>query len=122
MPQWVRPDPNAAPLLRLPLAVSPILRLPLHASLGMMLGIGPVNRGLGRLAAQGWPITYLLHGLDLSAPEDLFGRLPAPLAASRAFNTPLDRKLQFIEEVLGHLQSIARPQLTVDYLSDRIMR
>ncbi len=117
-PQWVRPDPAKPPLLRLPLAVSPVLRLPLQASLGMILGESSVRSGLARLAQRGHPITYLLHGMDALAPEELADQIPSPLAKSFAFRRTVAEKMKFLEGVLREFQSLTRVQLTVEYLRD----
>jgi hypothetical protein len=115
-PQWFRGDPSRPPLLRLPLAVSPTLGLPLHASLGMMLGRGATLRGLERLAALGWPIAYLLHGMDALGPESFADRLPPKPARSRAFGTALDRRLEFLQAVLARVLQLTRVELSADYV------
>lgn len=114
-PQCARPNPHGPAILRLPLAVSPVLRLPLHASLGMFMGEESVKTGLRRLALEGWPITYLLHGLDVVAPEEFIDLLPAPLRGS-AFMKPLPEKMRFLRGVLRELKRVTRLELTSDYL------
>lgn len=120
MPQWVRADRTRPPLLRLPLAVSPFFRFPLHASLGMFLGSASVQAGLTRLAARGWPITYLLHGIDAAAPEEFLDRLPKVLSRSRVFKLPLEERLWFLDRVLRELKGLTRVQLTRDYLEAEV--
>lgn len=115
-PRIFRPASGGPPLTRFPLAVSPFFRFPLHASLGMLLGRASVGSGLARLAAHRWPITYLLHGLDLAAPEEFTASLPPELGGSRAFNIPLAQKQEFLVEVLGRFARLTRPELTSCYL------
>lgn len=115
-PRYFRPSPGRRPLARFPLAVSPVFRLPLHASLGMLLGRSSVASGLKGLARRKWPITYLLHGIDLAAPEEFTDFLPPELAGSRVFNIPLGDREAFLNEVLGELQHRAEPMLTGCYL------
>lgn len=119
-PQWFHSEAGGSPLLRLPLAVSPGLRLPIHASLGILLGEARVRRGLRGLAGAGWPMTYLLHGLDVAAPEELRGRLPAALLASRGFRIPLAERLLFLEGVLGEFLRLTQHQLTGRYVCDSL--
>jgi hypothetical protein len=115
-PRCFRAMPGDRPLARFPLATSPVFRFPLHASLGMLLGRGAVKSGLSALAARHWPITYLLHGIDLAAPEEFVDFLPAELARSRVFGIPLSDRESFLTEVLTHLQGLTEPQLTACYL------
>lgn len=115
-PEWFRPAEGGAPVLQLPLAVSPVLRLPLHASLGQVLGAGFVRSGLRRLAGRGGPVTFLLHGLDLLGSEDLAGRLPAALAATRPFQAPLAGKLEFLKQTLDALSAVTAVRLTREWL------
>jgi peptidoglycan-N-acetylglucosamine deacetylase len=117
-PQYFRASPGGKPVLRLPLAVSPVLRFPLHMSLGMLLGRETVRTGLKRLAARGVPMTYLLHGIDLAAPEELAGYLPERLARGRGFNIALSGREAFLEEVLTSLGARTRIQLTAEYLRE----
>lgn len=118
-PQWVRPDPALRPILRLPLAVSPVFRFPLHASLGMLMGESSVRSGLGSLAAQGWPMTYLVHGIDAAAPEEFIDQLPGALGRSRGFNAPLSQRTAFLSNVLDEFRSLTEVQPTVNYLNQR---
>jgi hypothetical protein len=115
-PRLFRPTAGGPPIVRFPLAVSPTLRLPLHASLGMLLGRSYVTSGLARLAAHRWPMTYLLHGLDLTAPDEFTGGLPPELAGSRVFNIPLAQKQDFLVEVLERFAQLTGPELTSRYL------
>lgn len=115
-PRFYRPPAGGRPMTRFPLAVSPCFRFPLHASLGMLLGRSSVGAGLARLAAQRWPVTYLLHGLDLAAPDEFTGSLPPELARSRVFNIPLAQKQDFLVEVLGRFAQLTQPELTARYL------
>jgi peptidoglycan-N-acetylglucosamine deacetylase len=115
-PQYFRSSPGGEPLLRLPLAVSPVLRFPLHASLGMLLGRETVRSGLSRLARRGLPVTYLLHGVDLVAPEELAAHLPERLTRGRGFNIPLSGREAFLGEALDCLAAKMRIQLTAEYL------
>lgn len=116
-PWLARPVATGPAVLRLPLAVSPTLRLPLHASLGMFMGEEAVKTGLRRLAARGWPITYLLHGLDVIAPEEFADLTPPQLQKSSLFTRPLADKLRFVRGVLRELKRIARVEPTSDYLA-----
>lgn len=117
-PVWIRPAPEAPPILRLPVAVSPILRLPIHASLGMLMGPRPVASAIRRLAAThpDRPVTYLLHALDLAAPEELAGRVPAPLLNNRGFRLALAARRDFIDQVLTSLRRHTELMLTRDWL------
>lgn len=115
-PGIFRPASGGRPLTRLPLAVSPVFRLPLHASLGMLLGRSSVISGLRRLTERGWPVTYLLHGMDLTAPEEFGSFLPPELSGSRVFSIPLADREEFLDEVLGALRQLTSPQRTTDYL------
>lgn len=116
-PQWEPGGRGEKPLLRLPLAVSPLTGLPLHASLGLQLGERAVKEGLRRLARRGWPVTYLLHGLDAADPREYSDRLPPALRGSAAMNPPLEKRMRFLESILSELKSITRIQLTSEYLS-----
>ncbi len=118
-PQQFWTDRSARPLLRLPLAVSPNLRLPLHMSLGMVIGLRATQRGLTRLAARGWPMTFLLHGLDAAEPEEYRDQLPKPLAASRVMNPTLQQRKQFFDGVIATLKATTRIQTTREYLAVR---
>lgn len=109
---------GAGTLLRLPVAVSARLRLPLSMSLSMPLGARAVAGALGRLARAGSPLTWLLHGIDAAAPEEIRAGLPSPLAASRAFATPLVRKARFLAEVLAEVPRFARPTLAEEWIED----
>lgn len=115
-PRYFRAAAGSRPIARLPLAVSPVFRFPLHASLGMLLGRRSVVSGLRRLVRRRWPVTYLLHGMDLANPEEFIGFMPPELAGSRVFNIPLSDREAFLEEVLEQLQALAEPMLTGCYL------
>lgn len=115
-PRYFRPESGGRPIARFPLAVSPVFRFPLHASLGMLLGRSSVISGLRGLVRRQWPITYLLHGIDLAAPEEFIGFMPPALAGSRVFNIPLADREAFLVEVLERLQGLAEPMLTDCYL------
>jgi peptidoglycan/xylan/chitin deacetylase (PgdA/CDA1 family) len=116
---WRGADGGGTPILRLPLAVSPVLRLPLQASLGMLLGLRRWEAAMRGTARRGWPVTWLLHGMDAVGREDLEGRLPPVLLAQRGFATPLAAKLDFLERGLDVFQSIVRPCLTEEWLGAR---
>ena len=115
-PLWFRLGGGGAAVLRLPVAVSPTLRLPLHASLAMVLGAGAVRTGLTRLARRGWPVTYLVHGMDLLGPEDLAGRLPRALARLRPFRFTLNERLAFLTQALETMKRRTRLQTTRQWL------
>lgn len=109
-------DPKATPLLRLPLATSPFFRLPLHASMGMILGAASVKSGLARLARVGWPVTYLIHGLDAADPHEFTARLPAALGKSRYFGFELEARMNFLTDVLEEFKAMTRHETTEDYI------
>lgn len=109
-------EPKTTPLLRLPLATSPFFRLPLHASMGMILGASSVKSGLARLAALGWPVTYLIHGLDTADPHEFTSRLPAALGKSRYFGFALENRMNFLTDVLEEFKTITRHETTEDYI------
>ncbi len=113
--QWYRAA-GGKRVLRLPLAVSPVLRLPLQASMGIMLGEARVRRGLAALARRGEPVTWLLHGMDVMAPEELAGRLPAALAGHRGFRVGLEERMRFISGVLEELGRVGSIVRTRDWL------
>lgn len=114
-PLWFEPE-QAARLLCLPLATSPVLGLPLHASLGMMLGTRRVIHALERRARQPWPITYLLHGMDLLGVADLRGRLPERLERHRAFQLSTDEKFDFLRTVLAAFKQCTHIERTRDWM------
>lgn len=104
------------PIVSFPLAVSPVFRFPLHASLGMILGLPSVTAGLQNLARRGWPITYLLHGMDALAPEEFGDLVPRVLSRGRGFQAPLDGKLRFLRGILTEFSRLTNVTRTDHYL------
>lgn len=118
-PGWFKPrQPELPPVQIFPLAVSPRLTLPLHASLGILLGERYVLGALRALARRGQPVTYLLHGLDAVAPQELAGRLPRALLRTRPFQIPLARRIAFLRAVLGGLKALCDVRCTEAWLEE----
>ncbi len=109
-------ETETTPLLRFPLATSPFFRLPLHASMGMILGASSVKSGLARLAGVGWPVTYLIHGLDAADPHEFTSRLPAALGKSEYFGFELENRMNFLADVLAEFKTMTRHETTEDYI------
>lgn len=113
--EWKRAS-GSTRLMRLPLAVSTGIGLPLHASLGMLLGESRMVTGWTRLLRRGIPETFLFHGLDFLDPSEFADRLPQCLRNSRAFQIPLQHKLNVIEKTLDVIQKMGQPTLARDYV------
>lgn len=104
------------PFRELPLAVSRRLRLPIHASMGVMMGAGRVTPHLPVRSNPELGTTYLLHGMDLMAPDEVAYMLPSALKFHRAFRVPLAAKTDFLLTVLGHMNRVCTIQRSCDWL------
>jgi hypothetical protein len=120
------PDVNApwravdhAPIYELPVGVTPVLRLPIHASVAMVAGWRWTRCALSACARSGHgTLTYVMHGVDVVAPDDLRG-LPKGVLANRLFWRSRESKIGFIERILDFLTARFEPILGRDAVVDR---